>query len=154
MGHKIEEVRVCQREVALGALAIRHARASSLHLARRVPQGARREILSSDLAWGSHAAWHDRAPLPSCVFRDFPLPSSFLLTARYLTIQIGTGRYLTGLILNINVYRFLAGTAQYGIYNYGFFSLPEALAPLTPTFPSHSPFKSSLISLFFSPQIL
>ena len=44
-------------------------------------------------------------------------------TSGYLAVQIGTGRYLTGIITDINVYRFLAGTVRYGrygIYNYDF----------------------------------
>jgi len=48
-------------------------------------------------------------------------------TARYLAVQTGTGRYLTGIISDINVYRFLTDTVRYaryrpvryGIYNYG-----------------------------------
>ena len=53
-------------------------------------------------------------------------------TVRYLVVQTGTGWYLTGIISNINVYRFLTGTVwygryrsvRYGIYNYGWNGIP------------------------------
>ena len=66
-------------------------------------------------------------------------------TVRYLAVQTGKGRYLTGTISDINAYRFLTGTVRYrpvryGIYNYGI-SCPSSS--------SSSPFFCLTLSLSF-----